>query len=39
MEEEFFEIYGKVTENLPNTMFKVEVESGQIPELKGKELL
>lgn len=39
MEKEVFEITGKVTENLPNTMFRVEVEGNEIPELKGRQLL
>ena len=39
MENEVFEVFGKVTENLPNTMFRVEIEGGSLPELKGKQLL
>ena len=39
MEKEVFEISGKVLENLPNTMFRVEVEGGELPELKGKLML
>lgn len=39
MEKEVFEISGKVLENLPNTMFRVEVEGGELPELKGKIIL
>ncbi len=39
MEKEVFEVIGKVTENLPNTMFRVEVEGGDIDELKGKTIL
>ncbi|MEX0622215.1 MAG: translation initiation factor IF-1 [Candidatus Woykebacteria bacterium] len=39
MEKEVFEILGKVTENLPNTLFRVEVEETPIPELKGEIIL
>jgi translation initiation factor IF-1 len=39
MDKEVFEVYGRVTENLPNTMFRVEIGEGSLPELKGKELL
>jgi translation initiation factor IF-1 len=39
MEKEIFEVSGRVTENLPNTMFRVTVEGGEVPELNGRELL
>jgi translation initiation factor IF-1 len=39
MEKEVFEIIGRVTENLPNTLFRVEVEDKSMPELTGKILL
>ena len=40
MEKEVFEVVGKVTENLPNTLFRVLVEkTDEIPELSGKALL
>ncbi|OGY25992.1 MAG: translation initiation factor IF-1 [Candidatus Woykebacteria bacterium RBG_16_44_10] len=39
MEKEVVEVTGKVTENLPNTMFRVEVEGNEVPELKGRLLL
>ena len=39
MEKEVFEVTGKVTENLPNTMFRVEIEGNEVPELKGRLLL
>ncbi len=39
MEKEVFEVYGRVTENLPNTLFRVKVEDTSIPELKDAELL
>lgn len=38
-EKEVFEVLGKVMENLPNTMFRVEVEEGELPELVGKVIL
>ena len=39
MEKEVFEVIGKVTENLPNTLFRVEVDDKNITELNGKMLL
>jgi translation initiation factor IF-1 len=39
MEKEVVEVTGKVTENLPNTMFRVEIEGNEVPELKGRLLL
>lgn len=39
MEEEVFEVFGRVTENLPNTLFRVEIEESSLEELKGKMLL
>jgi len=39
MENETIEIVGKVTESLPNTLFRVEVEESPVPELKGDNLL
>jgi len=39
MEKEVFEVFGRVTENLPNTLFRVEIEEGSLEELKGKMLL
>ena len=38
MEKEIIEIIGKVTEALPNTLFRVEIEEG-LPDLKGEILL
>lgn len=39
MEKEVFEVIGKVLESLPNTMFKVEVEKGDLEELIGQVIL
>ncbi|OGY26769.1 MAG: translation initiation factor IF-1 [Candidatus Woykebacteria bacterium RBG_16_43_9] len=39
MEKEVFEVIGRVTENLPNTLFRVQVEDTSVPELKGEILL
>jgi translation initiation factor IF-1 len=39
MEKEVFEIIGRVTENLPNTLFRVEVDDKSVPELTDKILL
>ena len=39
MEKEVIEVTGKVVEALPNTLFRVEVEEGALPELKGEVLL
>jgi len=39
MEKDIFVVLGKVLESLPNTMFKVEIEEGELPELKGKTIL
>ena len=39
MEKEVFEVFGRVTENLPNTLFRVEIEESCLEELKGKMLL
>jgi translation initiation factor IF-1 len=39
MEKDVIEVLGKVSENLPNTMFRVEVEESPIPELKGSMIL
>ena len=39
MEKEAFEVSGRVTENLPNTMFRVVVDGNEVPELKGRQLL
>ncbi len=39
MDKEVFEVIGKVTENLPNTLFRVEVDDRNMPELEGKVLL
>ena len=39
MEKEVFEVIGKVTENLPNTLFRVEVDDKNTTELNGKILL
>ncbi|OGY21902.1 MAG: translation initiation factor IF-1 [Candidatus Woykebacteria bacterium GWB1_45_5] len=39
MDKEVFEVTGKVVENLPNTMFRVDIEGGEVPELKGRQLL
>ena len=39
MEKEVIEVMGKVVEALPNTLFRVEVEGGSLPELKGEVLL
>jgi len=39
MDKEVFEVIGKVTENLPNTLFRVEVDDKSMPELEGKILL
>lgn len=40
MEKEVFEIIGTVTDNLPNTLFRVTVEeTDEIPELSGESLL
>jgi translation initiation factor IF-1 len=39
MEKEVFEVFGRVTENLPNTLFRVEVEEAPVPELKGEVIL
>lgn len=38
-EKEVFEVLGKVLENLPNTMFRVEVEEGELPEIVGNVIL
>ena len=39
MDKEVFEVIGKVMENLPNTLFRVEVGDKNMPELEGKILL
>ncbi|HEX7456298.1 MAG TPA: translation initiation factor IF-1 [Candidatus Nanoarchaeia archaeon] len=39
MEKEGFEVFGKVTESLPNTLFRVEVVEAKLPQLNGKILL
>jgi translation initiation factor IF-1 len=39
MEKEVIEIYGKVIEALPNTLFRVEVEESPLPDLKGEILI
>lgn len=39
MNEETIEIDGKVTEVLPSTLFRVEIERSPIPELVGKIIL
>lgn len=39
MERNVFEVFGRVTENLPNTLFRVEIEEGPVEELKGRLLL
>lgn len=38
-EKEVFEVLGVVTESLPNTMFRVEVKEGELPELVGRSVL
>ncbi|OGY24212.1 MAG: translation initiation factor IF-1 [Candidatus Woykebacteria bacterium RBG_13_40_15] len=39
MEKDIFLISGKVLESLPNTMFKVEIDGGELPKLKGTTIL
>ena len=39
MEKEVIEVIGKVVENLPNTLFRVEVGESPVDELKGRMLL
>jgi len=39
MEKEGFEVFGKVTERLTNTLFRVEVVEAKLPQLNGKILL
>jgi translation initiation factor IF-1 len=39
MEKDIFDVSGKVLEKLPNTMFNVEIEGGELPDLKGKIIL
>jgi translation initiation factor IF-1 len=39
MDKDVFEVKGKVLENLPNTMFRVEVEETPVPEIAGSILL
>ena len=39
MENDVFEVVGRVTDNLPNTLFKVEIVETPLPELKGETIL
>ena len=39
MEKDVFEVSGVVTESLPNTMFRVDVKEGELPEVVGKSVL
>ena len=38
-EKEVFEVTGIVQEHLPNTLFRVEVKEGDLPEITGKTVL
>jgi len=39
MEKDVFEVSGVITESLPNTMFRVDVKEGELPEVVGKSVL